>query len=165
MHLTIVFVGMLHNSLQWRHNERDGVSNHWRLHYLLNCWFRCRSKKTSNLRVIGLFAGNGPVTGEFPAQKTSKRGKCFYLMTSSCYVNSIWRLCDRRFLGNRPLCPTSLTLLMFDLTGRTLHIYQKNNFSTADVAWGGSPKKKIHKTIYIYISISYCITFRTTNSK
>ena len=34
-------------SLQWRHNERSNVSNHQRLHYLLNCRFRCRSKKTS----------------------------------------------------------------------------------------------------------------------
>ena len=31
----------------------------------------CKSKKTSKLRVIGLSAGNSPVTGEFPVQKTS----------------------------------------------------------------------------------------------
>ena len=30
-----------------------------------------RSKKTSKLRVTGLYAGNSPVTGEFPAQKAS----------------------------------------------------------------------------------------------
>ena len=29
-------------SLQWRHNESDGVSNHRSLHCLLNCWFRHR---------------------------------------------------------------------------------------------------------------------------
>ena len=57
--------------LQWRHNERDGVSKHRRLHCLLNCWFRRRSKKTAKLRVIGLCAGNSPVTGEFLAQKAS----------------------------------------------------------------------------------------------
>ena len=49
----------------------DGVSNHRRLHYLLNCCFRCRSKKTSKLRVTDLCVGNSPVTGEFPAQKAS----------------------------------------------------------------------------------------------
>ena len=59
-----------HYALQWRHNERDGVSNHRRLHCLLNCWFRHRSKKISKLRVTGL-AGNSPVTGEFLAQKSS----------------------------------------------------------------------------------------------
>ena len=32
-------------SLQWCHNECDGVSNHRRLHCLFNCWFRRRSKK------------------------------------------------------------------------------------------------------------------------
>ena len=59
-------------SLQWRHNEHHGVSNHQRHHCLLNCWYRPRSKKTSKLRVTGLCAGNSPVTGEFPAQKASK---------------------------------------------------------------------------------------------
>ena len=49
-------------TLQWRHNEGDGVSNHRRLDCLLNRLFRCRSKKTSKLRVTGLCAGNSPVT-------------------------------------------------------------------------------------------------------
>ena len=58
-------------TLPWRHNERNGVSNHQRLDRLLNCLFRRRSKKTAKLRVTGLCAGNSPVTGEFPAQKVS----------------------------------------------------------------------------------------------
>ena len=51
-------------SLQWRHNERDGVSNHQPHDCLLNLSFRRRSKKTSRLRVTGLCEGNseGPVT-------------------------------------------------------------------------------------------------------
>ena len=40
-------------TLKLRHNERHGVSNHRRLHCLLNCCFRRRSKKTSKLRVTG----------------------------------------------------------------------------------------------------------------
>ena len=59
------------SALQWRHNERDFVSNHRRLKCLLNCRFRWRSKKTPNLRVAGLWAGNSPVTGQFPAQMAS----------------------------------------------------------------------------------------------
>ena len=55
-------------SLQWRHNERDSVSNHQPHDCLLNRLFRRRSKKTSKLRVTGLCAGNSPGTGEFPAQ-------------------------------------------------------------------------------------------------
>ena len=50
-------------SLQWHHNGHDGVSNHQPHHCLLNCLFRCRSKKASKLRVTGLCEGNslGPV--------------------------------------------------------------------------------------------------------
>ena len=57
--------------LHRRHNERDGVSNHRRLHCLLNSWSRRGSKKTSKLRVTGLCVGNLPVTGDFPAQKAT----------------------------------------------------------------------------------------------
>ena len=60
-------------SLQWRYNERDVVSNHWRLDYLLNRLFRRRSRKTPKLSVTGLCDG----------ESTSDR-KCFHLMTSSC---------------------------------------------------------------------------------
>ena len=52
-------------SLQWRHNGRDGVSNH----------SLTMSKKTSKLRVTGLCKGNSPVTGEFPAQRASNAKK------------------------------------------------------------------------------------------
>ena len=58
-------------SLQWRHNERDGVSNHQRLDCLHNHLFSCRSKKTSKLRVTSFCGGNSRVTGEFPAQRAS----------------------------------------------------------------------------------------------
>ena len=58
-------------TLQWHYNDRDGVSDHSRLHCFLNCLFRRRSKNKSKLRVTGLCVGNSPVTGEFPAQKAS----------------------------------------------------------------------------------------------
>ena len=47
--------------LHWRHNERDGASNHQPYECSLNCLFRRRSKKASKLRVTGLCAGNSPV--------------------------------------------------------------------------------------------------------
>ena len=50
--------------LQWRHNERDSVSNHQPHDCLLNRLFRRRSKKTSKLRVTGLCAGNSPGTAQ-----------------------------------------------------------------------------------------------------
>ena len=81
--------GMLHGShhwhyyhavrspLQWCHNECDGISNHQPHDCLLNHLFRCRSKKTSKLRVTGLCAGNSPVTNAFPAQMASNAENVF----------------------------------------------------------------------------------------
>ena len=60
-----------YSSLQWRHNERDGVSNHQPHDCLLNHLFRRRSKKTSKIRVTGLCVVNSPVIGEFPTQRAS----------------------------------------------------------------------------------------------
>ena len=58
-------------SLLWRHNGHNHVSNHLRLDCLLTTLFQHRSKKTSKLRVTGLCQGNSPVTGEFPAHRAS----------------------------------------------------------------------------------------------
>ena len=58
-------------ALQWRHNERDSLSNHQPHDCLLNRLFGRRSKKTSKLRVTGLCAGNSPGTGEFSAHMAS----------------------------------------------------------------------------------------------
>ena len=47
-------------TLQWRHNGCDSVSNHQPHDGLLNRLFRCISKKTSKLRVTVFCAGNSP---------------------------------------------------------------------------------------------------------
>ena len=59
------------STLQWRHNQLDGISNHRRLDGLLNHLFRRGSKKTSKLRVTGLCKGNSPVVSEFSTQRAS----------------------------------------------------------------------------------------------
>ena len=60
-------------TLHWRHNERDGVSKHRRLDWLLNRLFRRRSKKTSKLRVTGLWEGNSwPVNSSYKGPVTRK---------------------------------------------------------------------------------------------
>ena len=74
-------------TLQWRHNERHGVSNHQPHDCLLKRLFMSftrRSKKTLKLRVTGLCHG-WKFTGDrwIPRTKSQKRGKCFHLMTSS----------------------------------------------------------------------------------
>ena len=81
-----------HITLLWRHNERDGVSNHQPHGCLLSCLFRCRSRKTAKLRVTGLSEGihrwpvnsphKGPVTRTmFPFDdviiKTGSAYHCF----------------------------------------------------------------------------------------
>ena len=58
-------------TLQWRHNEQENNPNHRRLECLHHRLFRRRSKKTSKLRVTGLCAAISPVTGEFPARRSS----------------------------------------------------------------------------------------------
>ena len=70
MHTDRVFLLADCSPLQWRH-ERDGISNNRCLDYLLNRWFRRRSKKTSKLRVIGHCEGNPSVTDGFPSQRAS----------------------------------------------------------------------------------------------
>ena len=61
---------MHHNILPllWRHNGRDGVSNHQPNVCLVNRSVRHRSKKPSKLRVTGLCAGNSPVTAASHAE-------------------------------------------------------------------------------------------------
>ena len=63
--------GYEHTTWQWRHNERDAISNHRRLDCLPNHLLRYRSKKLSKLHAIGLCEGNPPVTGRFPSQRAS----------------------------------------------------------------------------------------------
>ena len=58
-------------TLQWRNNERHGISNHRRVDCLLSRLFRRKSKKTPRPRVNDLCARNSAVTGELPAQKAS----------------------------------------------------------------------------------------------
>ena len=95
-------------TLRWRHNGRNGVSNHQPHDCLFNRLFRRKSKKTSKPRVTGLCEGNSSVIGEFPAQRASKADN----------VSTWWRhhvpvccstilkynstLSDARFLGISP---------------------------------------------------------------
>ena len=84
------------NTLLWRHNGRDGVSNRQPHNCLLNRSVRRRSKKT---RVSGLYSGISSVIGEFPAQTASNaenaafddvivivRIICFSLHRSNAYM-------------------------------------------------------------------------------
>ena len=77
--------------LLWRHNGRDGVSNHQPHDCLHNRLFRRRSKKTSKLRVTGLCAGNSPLTDEFPAQmaNNAENGSIWWRHHAIC-MGTLW---------------------------------------------------------------------------
>ena len=90
--------GLSHDILQWRHNERDSVSNHQSHDFLFNCLFRRRSQKTSKLRVTGLCAGNSPVTGEFPAQRASNAENVSIWWRHYDLIG--WRLCCQPFISH-----------------------------------------------------------------
>ena len=45
------------DTLQWRHNERHGISRHWRLDCLLNRLFMRRAKKTSSPASLAFVRG------------------------------------------------------------------------------------------------------------
>ena len=88
-------------ALQWRHNERDGYSNHQPCDYLLNRLFRRRSKKTSAFRLTCLCEGNPPMTDGSPHKRPVTRKMLPFDMASS------WRVflaafnaprVDRKFL-------------------------------------------------------------------
>ena len=106
------------DTLRWRHNDHEGVSNYQPHGFLLNRLFRRRSKKTSKLRVTGLCAGNSPGTGEFPAQRASDgprwiprtkgqwRGKCSHLMTSHEYRGLLMFPFDNVIMSHRRQTPS-----------------------------------------------------------
>ena len=100
---TLTFVPV---TLHWRHNGRDGVSNHQPPHCLLNCLLRRRSKKTSKLRVTGLCAGNSPETGELPAQSPVTR-KIFpfddVIMNLTGDMSTLVHVTDRCHQQSNPL--------------------------------------------------------------
>ena len=111
----------LNLTLQGRHSDGDGVSNHQPCDCLLNRLFGRRSKKTSKLRVTGLCAGDSPVTVEFPTQRDGnaenvfiwwrhhdKNEACEYVQpripqrtSSDVYMSAPWSLIFR--------CPSGTT--------------------------------------------------------
>ena len=105
-------------ALQWRHNERDGVSNHQPHGCLLNRLFGRRSKKTSKLRVTGLCKGNSPVTGEFPVQRAShtENVSIWWRHHGMETLSALLALCD----GN----PSWHKALMFSLASTRIRIYK-----------------------------------------
>ena len=78
-------------SLQWCHNEPDGVPNHRCLDCLLNRFLGRWIKKTSKLRVTGLCEGNPPMT-----QKISPFYDVIMFCVVCCSMDHRWlKICPR----------------------------------------------------------------------
>ena len=103
-------------SLQWRHNDNDGVSNHQPHGCLLNRLFRRRWKKTSKLRVTGLCAGNSPhkwpVTRKmFPFDDVIMSQRLYELITESLWTFSLFQsrlLCSNQVHDLAPVTTAQL---------------------------------------------------------
>ena len=73
-------------ALQWRHNERDGVSYQLHLYFLLSPLFRRRSKETS--RPASLASVGGIHRWPVWVWVLSNAEKSFHLMTSSWWFGT-----------------------------------------------------------------------------
>ena len=102
------------DSLQWRHNGRDSVSNHQLHHCLLNGLIRRRSKKRSKLRVTDLCAGNSPVTGEFPAQMASNAENVCIWWSYHVILRRVWI----QYIPNRIWCNFYIQQIVYPLQKR-----------------------------------------------
>ena len=98
--------------IQWRHTGHDGILNHQPHHCLPNRLFGRRSKKTSTLRVTGLYVGNSPEDGEFTA-----------LMSSNAENVSIWchAVYKHTFLSDCQEIITLWIIIISKHTGDPLH--------------------------------------------
>ena len=127
------------NSLQWHHNERDGVSNHQPLDCLLNRLLKHRSKKQPKLRVTVLCEGNSPVTGEFPAQRASNAENVSIWWRHR--VSQQGRTLQNKKLTQLPVCPA--------------HLFKrfawKSNFDKQTYITTTKNEKKIIKKTLIYL--------------
>ena len=103
-----VGISFLLMPLQWRHNGRDGVSNHQPHDCLLKLLFRRRSKKTSKLRVTGLC--KWPVTRKvFPfddvimaameivLMQALGLNKMAHILLTTCWNPLLWIYLDSDF--------------------------------------------------------------------
>ena len=85
---TILLTVELKQSLQWRHNERDGVSNHQPHDWLLNLYSGADQRKPQSSVSLSFVREIPRATGEFPAQRASNAEK----------VSTWWRHHDEEVL-------------------------------------------------------------------
>ena len=136
-----VIMTNLGSPLQWRHDERDGVWNHQPRDCFFHRLFMRRSRKTSKLRVTGLCAGNSPVIGEFPAQRTSNAGMFPF--------DDVIMQCQHTYITHRKSQSMSWSLLCSHHTLKSGNTWNREIYS-----------KLSHQNRHVLIVV--CICVRTT---
>ena len=147
---------LLIGTLQWRHYERDGVSNHQRIHCLPNHLFGHRSKKASKFRVTVLCEGNSPVTAEFPTQKASnaKNDSIWWRHpVNNLHVHVNWI----------PVYYLLCTLLMI----RENKVYKRKHFTVIALppTYSGVHKQESSVTYYNMVGVAVAIVISTMHEK
>ena len=117
---TTFSVGWWCYTLQWRHNEHDGVSNHQHHDRLLNRLFSRRSKKPSKLRVTGLCAGNSSVNSPRIGPVTRKRFPFDDVIMSK--VRFLWSIIFSQLLQYCMQYHAILNLVITDLGCMTISL-------------------------------------------
>ena len=113
-------------TLQWRHNECDGVSNHQHIDCLLNGLFRRRSK-TSKLRITGFSRGNHrwPVNSPHKCSKASAISEMMPYMQNPInlkkFAISYLQLCLNKLFPSLRVC--NLTVAIFKFMSRKCILY------------------------------------------
>ena len=141
--------------LQWRHNERDGVSNHRPLDCLFNRLFRGRSKKISKLRVTDLCKRNSQATGEFPARKASNAENVSIWWRHQDMQTYMYSTCHE-LCTQVTFCSVFLVLVYFAYTSALFQCHCVIGDTKASV-----PAKQPCR-IYLYINV--CLNHRVDNS-
>ena len=133
-------------SSEWRHNGLGSVSNGQPPNCLLNRLFKRRSKKTSKLRVTGLYAGNPPGTGEFPAQRVSNAEN----------VSIWWRHHECRYVISHCIFPLICFICIAVLV---LNIFENRSFNLAtclavSLVSLGKPEGSQHPLLLTWINFN-----------
>ena len=140
--------------LQLCHNELAGVSNHQRHDYLFNRLITRRAKKTSKLRVTGLYVGNTPVTCEFPAQRASNAENVSTWWRHHAPANHCWGY-----------YPGTLSYGQFNSTHFTHEIRRpqiKFSRSSNEIQWICIKNVVAVEVARVTRSIYFCIFFQQT---
>ena len=134
-----------------RRNGHDSVSNHQPHDCLLNRLFRRRSKKTSKLRVTGVWAGNSPGTGEFRAQTSNAENVSIWWRHHA--EPTIFMLNLQYSLQQYPILLTPYWFQLMNITSKptVLHImYNRREKTIPQIA------KILLSDIYIIVSYDAC---------